>query len=316
MGVIGAGRMSRNHVRGFKNQDGVEVVAVADTNMERVENLIREEDLDAKGHADYDDMIAGGGLDAVTIVTPNFLHEPMTLDAANAGLDVLCEKPMAPTVDACDRMIEAADKNDRILMVNQSQRYNGLYVRMRDMIKAGEIGDVFHVRMIRFGMKTPNKGWSPGADWFVDKNAGGGMTNDIGIHLIDYMNWCFGEVENVWGTARSLGEGHTADDNVAAIIQYKDGPNVMISLSWTAAIGRTYTEFFGTKGNMQGEGSKISVIRPGEEEPKLIEAPRDSSPETSYEHFIRCVRERCEPLSCGREAKRAIEVTNAIHAGK
>ena len=314
IGVIGAGRMSRLHIRGFQGQEGVEVVAVADTDLERADKAIAEENLSAKAFSDYKEMLAAGGLDAVAIVTPNFLHAPMAIDVLNAGLDVLCEKPMAPTVEACDRMIETADQNERILMVNQSLRYSPLYMKIKELLDAGEIGNVFHARFLRFHHSTPNKGWSPGADWFVDKKAGGGMTNDIGIHVVDFANWCFGKVAKAWGIARTLIETNTADDNVVAVVQYESGCNVTISLSWTSGVGKNTHEFYGPEGSIEGSGSQLVIRKPGEEEPKTIEIPKDAEATTSFEHFIQCVRDRTEPLSSGREARRAVEVTNAVHA--
>ena len=131
------------------------------------------------------------GLDAVSICTANTTHADIAIKALSAGLDVLCEKPMATTLSDVLRMEEAAAKSGRILMIGQNQRLNATHRKARELIRRGDIGKVLSFRTV-FGHGGPET-WSidPGkGTWFFDRSkAAMGAMADLGIHKTDLIGF-------------------------------------------------------------------------------------------------------------------------------
>ena len=118
MGVIGLG-MGQGHARGYQSHPNAELVALCDLDGKRLQKVA--EDLAVEQtYVDVDEMLKKADLDAVSVALPNKLHAPMSIKALRRGLHVLCEKPMARTVREAERMLAAANKANRNLMINFS----------------------------------------------------------------------------------------------------------------------------------------------------------------------------------------------------
>jgi predicted dehydrogenase len=148
-------------------------------------------------------------------------------------------------------MIAAAKKAGVVLQINQSLRYSGPYQTIVDKVKEGAIGEPFHVRCIRAGNGTPNKGWSPGADWFVQKKHEGGLLVDIGIHMADCMRMIMGPATKVAGLVDTRLPDIDVPDNVNALYRYANGGTGVLELSWTLPGGAGFLEVYGTKGRIR-----------------------------------------------------------------
>ena len=131
-------------------------------------------------------MFKKADLDGVSVALPNKLHAPMTIKAIGRGLHVLCEKPMARTVREAERMLQAAKKARRNLMINFSYRFSDISYALKDEVERGAVGDIYFGRTVwhrRHGF--------PGfGGWFCDKDmAGGGPLLDLGVHRLDLALW-------------------------------------------------------------------------------------------------------------------------------
>ena len=178
VGIVGCGKIAEaNHIPGYVGVGGCRITALCDNRGDRMD-AVQGKFPELKDTACFEkdvDLFASGLVDAVSICTPNDCHHPQTLGACAAGIHVLCEKPMAGTLEQTTEMIEAARQAGVILQINQSMRYNAQYQAVVNLVKDGAIGEPFHVRCMRAGNVTPNVGWSPGADWFVQKAHEGGL---------------------------------------------------------------------------------------------------------------------------------------------
>ncbi len=251
VGIVGCGRIAEvAHVPGFARVPGVRVAALVDSDGQRARALRESVGIDAEVFTDFEAFL-GSGLDAVSICTPNHLHAPMTLAAFERGLHVLCEKPIAGTLADADAMIAAAANAGRILQINQTLRYHGLYATIAKIVREGTIGRPQHVRCIRAGGTSPNKGWSPGADWFVSKEAHGGILLDIGIHMADCIRWVAGDVASVFGHVRSHMPGIDVADNVSTLMTHANGCISSLEMSWTFPAAASAFEVHGTAGKIQ-----------------------------------------------------------------
>ena len=128
-----------------------------------------------------EDIFCDSSVDIVVVATPNDVHEDLVINALKSGHNVICEKPVALSVAAFDRMVAAAEESGKKLSVHQNRRWDVDYLAVKSIIESGEIGDVIRIESRIHGSRgIPS-------DWRCKKEAGGGMILDWGVHLIDQM---------------------------------------------------------------------------------------------------------------------------------
>ena len=144
IGLVGCGGLGSRHAANVESIEGAELVAVCDHERDSAEALSGKLASQPAVYDDHRTMLSAQSPDAVLVVTPNFVHSPITVDAATAGAHVFCEKPMALTVEDCDAMIEAADNAGVFLMIGYVRRFQNAYREMKRLIDKGRIGEVRH----------------------------------------------------------------------------------------------------------------------------------------------------------------------------
>jgi predicted dehydrogenase len=162
----------------------------------------------------------------VTIALPNFLHEQATVSAASAGKHIFLEKPMADTVEECDRILAAVNKAGVQLLVGHSQRYFASTVRARELIQGGSLGQPV------FATDTWYKPFGVAArlPWFLDRTKGGGMWLMNGAHMIDRTCWVLDAgVKSITAWVGSPFHGLSADDASMAMLQLTNGLHATIA---------------------------------------------------------------------------------------
>jgi predicted dehydrogenase len=184
IGAIGTGGIFKMcHLPGWKDIPDVEIVGVADVDVQSAKKLAGAEGI-AHVFADYRDLLKLD-IDAVDICTPNNLHTPMVLAALQAGKHVICEKPLATTVREVRQMGQLADKKKLKLMTAQHQRFTSSARAIRGWVDAGGLGDVYHARV-----HAMRRAWLPVRPGFIDRKlSGGGPCMDIGVHALDACMW-------------------------------------------------------------------------------------------------------------------------------
>ncbi len=192
VGVIGAGAMGSTHARHWARVPGVRVKAVADLELEKAQRVAGSVGAQAFASAE---ALLGAGCDIVSVCTPTDSHRSLTEQALAAGCHVLCEKPMALSLQDCDAMLLAAERAQKLLSVGQVVRFFPEYANAKRQIESGAVGKPAAVRARRGGGFP---GWS---DWFTDPNRTGGILFDLGVHEFDWLLWCFGPVVRVYAKA-------------------------------------------------------------------------------------------------------------------
>ena len=192
------------------------------------------------------------GLDGVVIATPNALHAAQATAALQRGCAVFCQKPLGCNAVDVRRVIGAARAADRLLGVDLSYRHTAGMQAIRDLIRGGELGDIYAVETEFHNAYGPDKAW------FYDKKfAGGGCLLDLGTHLIDMAMWCldFPAIRKVGGatiTNQVRADASTAvEDYASAQFVLESGTVVGVNCSWLAPTGtdaEISARFFGTKG--------------------------------------------------------------------
>jgi len=317
IGIIGCGKIATvDHVPGYQSIKGVRIVSLLDVKERQVEALRKARDLNAKGYMDPEAFLASG-LDAVSICTPNNLHCRQTIAALKAGLHVLCEKPMAASAADATRMIETARKAGRILQINQTFHYLPEYIKIVGLVARGAIGRPIHVRCIRSGGTTPDKGWSPGARWFVSKASDGGVILDIGVHMAEMMQWVGGDVAEIAACVDTRTPDIDVPDNASALMRFKNGATGVLELSWTTPVGAGHLEIYGTRGTLRVGFSAehpIELIQPGPKgKPDRVSHPSPAGRvKHSQQRFIDAILGRSPSPTPGELGRRAVALCEAI----
>ncbi len=199
--IVGCGRISDLHQMGYRGRQDARIVAVCDTNKSHAKKKAKEWGVE-NVYTDYRQVLEDREIDLVELLTPHHLHCSMTLQAAQAGKHISVQKPMALSAAEADEMIAAADKAGVMLRVYENFVYYAPAVRARQMIEAGEIGDIRAVRL-HVSTGTADTSWDvPLSAWlwrFNDKQCGGGpLVFDHGYHLFSIAYFLGGPVEKVY----------------------------------------------------------------------------------------------------------------------
>ena len=168
VGVIGCGSIAKyRHLPEYHTHPDVDISSVCDVVIERAQAVAQT--YGVKAYTDYMDLINDKQINAVSICVPNVLHAPMAIAALQAGKHVLCEKPMATTLEEAERMNETANASGKILMIGHNQRLVPSHQKAKEMISQGKLGKIYSFRT-SFGHSGP-EGWSvDGKDsWFFQK---------------------------------------------------------------------------------------------------------------------------------------------------
>ena len=186
-GFIGAGGIAGAHLQDLSRRDDVQLVAMAD--LSEAAMLRHRERFGIDGmYEDWNAMLATEELDAVSICTPNKLHEQSTIDALNAGCHVLCEKPLAHSAEAGERMLAAAEANGRKLVIAFQYRFHPRTRFLRQAFDGGAFGNILYARVRALRRRgIPNWGV------FGRKELqGGGPLIDIGVHVLEMAHYAMG----------------------------------------------------------------------------------------------------------------------------
>jgi predicted dehydrogenase len=206
IGIVGAGNRGHAHADAYSDVDGADVVAVADVDRDAATILADEYDVPTTYGA-FQDMLDDADLDAISVCVHNNLHRPVAEYAAEAGVHVFCEKPLAATYTDAEAMVEAADEAGIHLGVQNDRLFSPETRAARQLVDADELGDTYYARDVysrRRGRPYVDGYGTPG---FVSKeSAGGGPVIDIGTYVVGQLLDLLGnsEVERVTGSAFEL----------------------------------------------------------------------------------------------------------------
>lgn len=240
VGIAGFGFMGRMHYRCWNEQPGTQVVAVCDQCLDALAGAKAglgnlpgaAETIDLSSLQTFSDLpttLAKADLDAISITLPTHLHAETTLRALEAGLHVLCEKPMALSVAECDRMIAAARASGRLLQIGHCIRFWPEYAEGRAIVASGRYGRLIAASFQRFSA-TASK--LPTA-WFMDQCLSGGMPLDLHIHDSDYVQHLLGMPEAV--TSRGAAGEAGQCDHIVTHYDYGNGCVVSAEGGWRMA---------------------------------------------------------------------------------
>lgn len=258
-GIIGAGDIVRRRVAPAINDlPNCELTAIARANADKAEEFAHEFGA-TRWYADWRELVKDDEVDAVYVATPVYLHAPQTIAAAEAGKQVLCEKPMAMNVAECDEMIEACDAYGVKLGIAYYRRFYPVLGRVRELLASGEIGRpvVAQINSFEYVDIPPD---DP-RHWFLEKaKNGGGPMMDFGCHRLEVLTNLFGDVRRLSSLTTNVEwKDREVEDTAVATLEFDDGPIATVTVTHGAQEPQDTLEIFGTKGSIH-----IPVLNRGE----------------------------------------------------
>jgi len=306
VGMIGAGNMASVHAEGWVAA-GDPIVGVLDPDTERAGRFSA-----AHGTDVVDDFLQlAASVDVVDICTPTHTHASYIGMAAEAGVDVVCEKPLARTGPDAMAAIAACDRAGVRLLVGHVVRFFPEYATARDLVALGDVGAVGVVRLDRSTYLPAGA-----SAWFSDHAKSGGVVHDLMIHDVDYARWVAGDVERAY--ARRVADT-SRGDHVLATLRHEGGAISHVQGSWAYPVGsfRTSLEIAGSDGLIVRHVAApfVGSVSTTEHVPDVPEPPASSveSPYvTEIRHFSDVLQGRAEPRVTALDGARAVAVCDAI----
>ena len=318
VGIIGCGWAGEQHARAYSSLGDFRILALADVVESRARDLAKRWRADVS-YADYGKILEDPRIDAVSVCLPHYLHSAVSVEAAEAGKHILCEKPMANNLNEADAMIRAANKAGVTLMIAETVRFRSINLKLKEMIEQNYIGEVFLARIFRDHEMHDYLRRRP---WFLDREkAGGGIWMSGGIHDVDALRMVVGEVEAIsLFQAKSVFPEMEGDDTVAALLKFRDDALGVVTESFSTKTSRPISPN-GCPSILNGSTGTITVLPNvieiyGERSGNSDKCTRVKVEETDTfieeaKHFIRCIRRGEVPTTSGEEERRTLAVVCA-----
>lgn len=258
-GVIGIGNMGSSHSTYLHagEIDGAVLTAVCDLKEDRL-NWAKEKFEGAALFSDYKEMIASGLCDCIIVAVPHYDHPKICIDVLNAGINVICEKPIGVYTKQAEELIDAASKSDKVFGLMFNQRTNAMYRKARAMVQNGELGELKRcVWIITDWYRTQSYYTSGGwrATW---KGEGGGVILNQCPHQLDLWQWIFGMPKTIRAFCHE-GKYHDieVEDDVTVYAEYENGATGTFITTTGETPGTNRLEISGDKGKLVIEGNSM-----------------------------------------------------------
>jgi len=316
--IVGCGAIALWHLDAIERaQVPITVTVAVDpvaTNAQRIADRTG-----ATAYASLDDALRSREFDAALIAVPHHLHEPVAIAALSAGLHVLLEKPLAPTLDACDRILAAAEAAGTVFMVGENAQYWPEVLTVRDLIDDGAVGDVITARAATFFPALDDFYTAAERPWRLERAAaGGGIVIDTGSHWLRPLRVWLGEADEV---VAALGHPYRAMEGESmcrALLRFTSG--VIASFDAMLATGAIANQplftVTGTRGELTVEGSGWVKLWDGSDW-KGKRVGEQGGYLRSYEHeladFTRAVLHGTPPAAPARDAVNELRLALAMY---
>ena len=320
-GMIGAGAISGAHLPPIAEREDTRLVCVADLNLDRAKEKAAAFGAE-RAVTDYNELIAMDDIQAVVVGIPSGLHADATIKAAQAGKHVLCEKPMARTLEECDAMTQAAADAGVVLQIGFIRRFCPDWGMFRRLIHQGRAGRPCVVRRLSAGAGAgpPKYG-----EWYMDDRFSDGPLTEKAIHDIDFDRYIFGDAKSVQATTWHMGKRGDVQDTAFVTIEFQSADRVLLAISWGMAAKGAQgmvggIDAFGPEGSiafppsMSAEKKCFAVTdAEGNEE----QVPYDADLLTvvrshaQMDNFIQSIRGTATPLATAEDGRKAQEIALA-----
>jgi myo-inositol 2-dehydrogenase / D-chiro-inositol 1-dehydrogenase len=327
VGLVGSGFISNLHAEAFRHVREAAVLGVASPTEEHVRRFAERHSID-RWYSDYRALLEDADVSLICVGVPNDLHRDVVVAAAEAGKHVICEKPLARTLAEADEMLAACEAADVRLMYAEELCFAPKYVRAKELVDEGALGDVFLVQQ-------GEQHFGPHSDWFWDvRRSGGGVLMDMGCHAVEFFRWIFDkpQAESVTAELGTFvhGERTRGEDHAIATVRFAGNRLGLVETSWAKAGGMDdRAEILGSKGVtyvdlVRGSSlttySEVGYGYAVEKAPAtrgwtftMFEELWNYGFPQEMEHFVDCALSDREPLETGDDGRAVLEILYAMY---
>ncbi|MFN8433492.1 MAG: Gfo/Idh/MocA family oxidoreductase [Anaerolineales bacterium] len=314
----GTGYINKVHAQAAQNL-GLDLVAVVNHKADSMREFGKRFGI-KRQYETVDAMLQDGGVDALVISTPNYLHAPQTIAALQAGVHVMVEKPMAMNAQEAEQMNKAAETSGALLMVAHCWRFDPDVLWLKEQSK--KIGRILRTK--GYGVHTH---WGP-SGWFTQKQfAGGGAIADMGIHALDTARFLLGDPQpvSVYAKIGTYYKDFDVDDTGVIIVEWDNGATSYIESGWWQPHSdgpEAATQLYGLNGFGQlfptsielrnTKEEKVDVIESGFEYPRAEHCPQ-SLYDDQLKYFVECIQKNQKPNPGGLEGWINMKVVDAAY---
>ncbi|WP_449255455.1 Gfo/Idh/MocA family protein [Bosea sp. (in: a-proteobacteria)] len=326
LAVVGAGLIGRRHAEHVAREPGAALCAIVDPS--EVGRDLAER-LGARWHRGFSDLLAAGRPEGVIVATPNQLHVAHGLEAIEAGIPVIVEKPLADDLAGAARLVAAAERAGVPLLTGHHRRYNPMIVKAKEIVDSGRLGRVLALHG-QFWLMKPDDYFE--AAWRREEGAGPILLNLI--HDVDLFRYLCGEVVSVQALGGNAVRGHAAEETAAILLRFASGAIATVTVSdtivapwsWELTTGenpaypqqdQSCYQIGGTHGSLTIPQLEIWSNRDRRSwwEPLLRErvpfVPEDPLAR-QIRHFCDVIRHGAAPIASGREGLATLAVIDAV----
>ena len=339
--IVGCGKVGHLHAKGLGRAPESRFVAACGRDLARTQRFSAE--YGVKAYCDVEEMIAREGVQALTVCTPHPLHAFHAVKAARAGVHVLIEKPLASSLLDCDAILAAAKQGGAKVGMISQRRFYAPCARVKKAIEDGKLGRPILGAVVMYGWR--DEAYYRSDPWRGSwRGEGGGVLVNQAPHQLDLLQWCMGEIDELFGFWANLNHPYIeVDDTAVAVIRFKNGAlgNILVSNSQNPALyGRVYVN--GSNGASVGvktDGGAMFIAGmstiseppindlwtvPGEEE--LLKKwqkedtdfflsinPVEHYHQLQISEFIRAIMEGRESAVTGEEGRKTVEIFEALY---
>lgn len=319
--IVGIGSLSKNQIiPALAKTENCKLVALVSGHAaEKAPPIVEKFGLNPKyvyNYDNYDSIKDNPDIDVVYVVLPNSMHAEYTIRALKAGKDVLCEKPMATSVEDCQKMIDAAKAANKKLMIGYRLQHEPFNMKAIELLRGGEMGTIKNIDAgAAFVIGDPTQ-------WRLKKEmAGGGSMMDIGIYALNATRYLSGEEpEEVTAMTYSTPNDprfKEVEETMLFTLRFKSGLLANCTSSYGFGVNRYRVTC--TKGMVESEpflsysGLRLFARLPGKRErEEIILDPRDHFG-SEMDFFAKCLREQKDPRTPGEEGLRDMRVITALY---
>lgn len=319
--LTGTGYISKIHARAVQKLPDVELVAVVNHRPESRAQFAETFGI-PRQYTTVEELLRDGGVDAININTPNYLHAPQSIAALEAGVHVLVEKPMAMDAKEAVEMVAASKASGALLMVAHCWRFDEEVLWLKKQLDAGSIGRV--IRTKGYGVHV---NWGP-SGWFTQKQfAGGGALADMGIHAIDTARFLLGDPQpvDVYAKIGTYYKDVDVDDTGVVIVNWAGGTTSYFESGWWQPHTdgpEAATQLYGQRGLASLFPTHLSLPDPAKERVDKVDPgfpyPRaNQCPQSMYDaqmaYFVQCIRSGRVPVPGGAEGLVNMRIVDAAY---
>jgi predicted dehydrogenase len=325
--IVGTGNIAHSHAKALLLFPGrCKIVALADIYPQKAQAFASQYDLDARIHDSHEGLLKEGGVDLVCICTPPYTHAPIALDFLARSVHTIVEKPMAASLEECDRLVQAAKVSGCVFSPVAQNRFRTPVMRLKRLLDSGLAGRVRHVQVDSFwwrGHSYYDLWWR--GTW---EKEGGGCTLNHAVHHIDLLNWLMGCPTEITAALANTGHDNAeVEDLSIALLRFEGGALGQLTSSvvhhgeeqqlvFQAEAARISVPFRAYASTSMGNGFPVRNV----ELEERIAAFHDGIPEIAYESHagqiddvLRAIETGSAPLVQAEDGRRTLQVITGIY---